>query len=425
MLTAVLAATLDVAEKINQFGAYAGLAAIVGLAVLSLLYFSQAREIKRLREWAGRSPERAAELEAAATQAAQQRLAPHPQARGAAAPVAGAVASQSTTVSPARPVPGAPLTPAAGQPARQQVPPGQAVTAAGTPSPGTPVKPAPSPAAAAASSAAAAAAAAGATGTTGPTGPTPAAQQPTTASPATPKPPAASTPVGPPPVAQRPVTPTPAVPAPQSARAQSAAPLRAPSAAAYGATAGRGRNDSAQRELGVEGRSPLRSTLMIVGGVIAVAVVVFVLVTQLFGSDDPSSTPANTIATTASTTPKTETTAKKKKKSTSPAAVVRGDTTVAVLNGTTTPGLAASQSTTLVDKGFKAGGTGDAPVKPVEATTIYYAPDQRAAADEVAGVLGLPATSIKAIDSTISGVSAVGTAQVVVVVGADQATPTG
>ena len=62
MLSAVLAATLNVAEKINQFGAYAGLAAIVGLAVLSLLYFSQAREIKRLREWAGRSPERAAEL---------------------------------------------------------------------------------------------------------------------------------------------------------------------------------------------------------------------------------------------------------------------------------------------------------------------------------------------------------------------------
>jgi hypothetical protein len=34
------------------------LAAVVGLAVLSALYFSQARDIKRLREWAGRAPER-------------------------------------------------------------------------------------------------------------------------------------------------------------------------------------------------------------------------------------------------------------------------------------------------------------------------------------------------------------------------------
>jgi hypothetical protein len=39
-------------------GAAAGLAAVVGLAVLSALYFPQARDVKRLREWAGRAPER-------------------------------------------------------------------------------------------------------------------------------------------------------------------------------------------------------------------------------------------------------------------------------------------------------------------------------------------------------------------------------
>ena len=48
-------------EIIEQIGSYAGLASIVGLAVLSALYFSQARDVKRLREWAGRAPERAAE----------------------------------------------------------------------------------------------------------------------------------------------------------------------------------------------------------------------------------------------------------------------------------------------------------------------------------------------------------------------------
>jgi len=46
------------AEVIQQIGAYAGFAAIVGLAVLSALYFSQARDLRRLREWAARAPDR-------------------------------------------------------------------------------------------------------------------------------------------------------------------------------------------------------------------------------------------------------------------------------------------------------------------------------------------------------------------------------
>src|SRR3954469_19681766 len=52
-------------QIIKEIGAYAGLAGIVGLAVLSALYFSQARDLKRLREWAGRAPERATEQAAA------------------------------------------------------------------------------------------------------------------------------------------------------------------------------------------------------------------------------------------------------------------------------------------------------------------------------------------------------------------------
>jgi LytR cell envelope-related transcriptional attenuator len=43
---------------VQEIGALAGWAAVVGLAVLSALYFSQARDVKRLREWAGRAPER-------------------------------------------------------------------------------------------------------------------------------------------------------------------------------------------------------------------------------------------------------------------------------------------------------------------------------------------------------------------------------
>jgi hypothetical protein len=45
-------------EIVQELGAAAGLAAVVGLAVLSALYVSQARDVKRLREWASRAPER-------------------------------------------------------------------------------------------------------------------------------------------------------------------------------------------------------------------------------------------------------------------------------------------------------------------------------------------------------------------------------
>ena len=48
-------------EIIQEIGSYAGLAAILGLAVLSALYFSQARDVRRLRDWAGRAPERTSE----------------------------------------------------------------------------------------------------------------------------------------------------------------------------------------------------------------------------------------------------------------------------------------------------------------------------------------------------------------------------
>ena len=45
-------------ELVQVIGAFAGLAAFLGLAAMSALLFSQAREIRRLREWAGRAPDR-------------------------------------------------------------------------------------------------------------------------------------------------------------------------------------------------------------------------------------------------------------------------------------------------------------------------------------------------------------------------------
>ncbi len=70
-------------QIVQEIGSYAGLAAILGLAVLSALYFSQARDVKRLREWAGRAPERAPEP---SWMAAQPSVRPVPRAPGQSAP---------------------------------------------------------------------------------------------------------------------------------------------------------------------------------------------------------------------------------------------------------------------------------------------------------------------------------------------------
>jgi hypothetical protein len=64
-------------DLVERVGSYVGLAAFLGLAVLALLYFSQARDVRRLREWAGRAPERAAETSAVAPETAQLPVAQH------------------------------------------------------------------------------------------------------------------------------------------------------------------------------------------------------------------------------------------------------------------------------------------------------------------------------------------------------------
>jgi hypothetical protein len=91
-------------ETIQQIGSYAGFAAVVGLAVLSALYFSQARDLRRLREWAGRAPDRpapprsAAEGRAAGAQAERQ-----PPVSESAAGAGEVLAGQGTGPGPVRP----------------------------------------------------------------------------------------------------------------------------------------------------------------------------------------------------------------------------------------------------------------------------------------------------------------------------------
>src|SRR5436305_12320681 len=55
---------LSVHSLVSSVGADAGFAAIVGLAILALLYFAQARETAGLREQAAQSAQRVDQLEA-------------------------------------------------------------------------------------------------------------------------------------------------------------------------------------------------------------------------------------------------------------------------------------------------------------------------------------------------------------------------
>lgn len=60
-------------DLIEKIGPYLGIAAFLGLSVLAFLIFQQAREVRRLREWAGRAPERAGEAADAMAAAAEAR----------------------------------------------------------------------------------------------------------------------------------------------------------------------------------------------------------------------------------------------------------------------------------------------------------------------------------------------------------------
>jgi LytR cell envelope-related transcriptional attenuator len=60
-------------ELIKEIGAFAGLAAFFGLAVLAMLAFSQGRDIRRLRDWAGSAPERDTERKDSTSVAAAKR----------------------------------------------------------------------------------------------------------------------------------------------------------------------------------------------------------------------------------------------------------------------------------------------------------------------------------------------------------------
>lgn len=398
---ATVIAALHVSQRIKDYGSYAGFACVLGLAVLALLYFAQAREVKRLREWAGRAPERDADLQARVTAQAQQRAAA-PQAATPAAVAAAATAGGATAAAtPAGQNAGAKPAQPAAQPAGQQpaTPAGQPATPAGQPA--TPAgQPAAKPGVPAPATAAAAATAAGAASAS------PASASPQATPPAvTPKP---APPAGANGAVDQPtqITPPPAAGAGPKPAPKPGQPLRPPTPAPSPATAG---DDEPAH---------LRTTLMIVGGVLAVIVVAVVLILTVFSGGSSKNSP-NTIGNAPATTPGSSSKSGTKTNGSAAAPVSRGDVTVAVLNGTTVPGLARGAATKLQNAGFKIGTVTNAPDQARSATFVAYQPGHQAEANVVARLIHVGTDAVKPIDQS-TAVVAGQDAFVVVTVGSDQ-----
>ncbi|MEA2250868.1 MAG: hypothetical protein QOG70_1110 [Solirubrobacteraceae bacterium] len=104
-------------------------------------------------------------------------------------------------------------------------------------------------------------------------------------------------------------------------------------------------------------------------------------------------------------------------------AVDRGSVVVAVLNATTTPGVARTASDALTAAGFARGTvTNDGRTR--SATRVLYAPGNRDGALAAAKVLRLRGGAVRSIDAATRALVGTG-AGVVVSIGADRAQPPG
>jgi hypothetical protein len=164
-------------------------------------------------------------------------------------------------------------------------------------------------------------------------------------------------------------------------------------------------------------RSPLRRALPLVLGVVIVVLVVGAII-KLSHTPGSAAQPPVAHAETGAAT-----------KSGSVRGFVAGDWTVSVLNGTAVSGLAADVSTALVKKGFKPGNITNAASQAQSTSVVYYvAKSDRAAADRVAADLKIKRADIQPADASAlqscatgnSGSAATCHAQVIVSVGSDE-----
>lgn len=401
-------AALSVSDAIEKWGAYAGLAAVVGLGVLALLYFAQAKEVKRLREWIAGAEEREADL--------TRRI----------------VAQASRAAAAGRPIPPQTAAGAVKRPAAKPAPATAAAAAAVAKVADPPTGAHPAPAAAPAASA----------GTAAPPKPGDA----TVVSPAIP---AKGEPVGAP-NGQAPMAKPAEIPAKPVASGVPGVPATLPSAengqdsgetgpiAPVRTTAPRparanqpsatlpprGGEPTTRRAAegdGGSGRSTGRTLGIVAAGVLALAVVGFGATQLLGGGDDtpvPDDKPGETVTQPASSgQSKTKTTPKR----TSTAnAADPSSVNVAVLNGTTVTGLAAEIARQVEDAGYVRGTVTNSPDQTRSATIVAYRTEaDKAAALKVAQQIGVGGDAVRPLEQN-DAVTAGDQANVVVIVGADR-----
>jgi LytR cell envelope-related transcriptional attenuator len=382
---------LSVHHFVNSVGADAGFAAIIGLAILVLLYFAQARETANLREQAYEAAQRVAQLEARLTSLARQQA--------AAAQVAPARAAQAGGVrAPARaPAFAGAVAMAPSPPAGVAAP---ALAAATRLIPATPVaEPQPTY---------------DEHGVAEPTG------QPVDDTALGSLPPATAAAVGgngssKGGVASPPrVTPPPRGVLPTAGGERPAQAARRPGAASAAGRAAvapppRFSEPPRKRSLG------LRLALLAAGALVIAAIVVALL--HFTGS---GGSPNSTRASNTSNAPSTTTSRRKRTVAVAPSTV-----TVSVLNGTASNGLAGRISNQLTSAGYKQGRVATASDQTRTATIVAYMPGHKAEALAVAKSLKLGPASVQPVDPATQAVacpvSTQCTSQVVVTVGTDLA----
>ncbi len=381
---------LSIHHFISSVGADAGFASIIGLAILVLLYFSQARETSTLREHAYEAAERIEQLEARVAQLSRGGQQPPPQAPAAAAAGARAAAAPSRARAAAvAPPPATAFAPASGSapvaPAGVAAP---ALTAA------TRLIPSPEPAGAVAL----APRSAGGTTTVSPPPEDVSGPAPSTVA-------GAANGAGRDAVAApRPVSAPPASPPP---RGQGRLGAPAPSGRRPGPP-------PRSRPPQGGGQGPNR-VLIAIAGVVLLAVVVVVLVIVTSGGGSGSKSAASSANTTNSPATK-----RAHKAAFNPSSV-----TVAVLNGTATNGLAKRVSLELSAKGYKPGTVATASDQTHTTTVVGYLSGFRRDAVAVAGSLKIGGSAVGPVDQASQAVAcpppASCPANVIVTVGADLA----
>ncbi|MHB8657512.1 MAG: LytR C-terminal domain-containing protein [Solirubrobacteraceae bacterium] len=384
-------------------GAKAGFAAIIGLAVLVLLYFAQARETATLREHAHEAAQRIQQLETRLAELGRIQLPLTPSPPPVAVPprAAASVPAASRVPVIAGALTGVPSPPAGvAAPALSAAtrliptagPVGGLATASPVPSP-DPVAPrSPAPATAA-----------------GGNGHPPAAV-PASAAPGSPGAPAPVS-AGPAPATPPPARP---VPPPVQIRAGASAPsARSRRSEPSGLAPAREREASILRRL--------LPFLLGAAALVVVAVVVIALLAITSVSGSPNSTASTSVRT--SNAPG----GSPARRGSTASGVIAAHVTVAVLNGTATNGLAGRVSTKLKADGYKPGTVATASDQTRTATVVAYLPGSadRRDAVAVARALSLGPASIQPIDTSTQAVacppSAPCVANVVVTVGSDLA----